>query len=365
MLEIEKIINSINGEIGEEDYLEPLTILLDSLNNEANLSFLGELAASYQIKNHLQTRANIYEITNLFSLEETSPPLFIMGLPRSGTTFLFNLLSLDSDHRSPLFWEMMYPLPLSAKGSFNEKKTIYLAKLMLLFKETLIPGLDSIHAIEATSPEECLLIKTLSIRSLVYTYMAHIPSYQQFLEQENFLPAFKWHKRFLQCLEMQDKPERWLLKDPCHLQHIPEILKTYPEARFINISRDPVETIPSLCNLTASVRAGFTKNIDKHKIGKQSLDFWSLVMDKYTNDRQSIDPNLIIDVDYEDFIENPVHEVRKIYHHFGLELDTQAESSMLSYDNLSTSKNKKNHKYKPEEFGLDKDLIRKKLKFTL
>ena len=67
MLEIEKIINSINGEIGEEDYLEPLTILLDSLNNEANLSFLGELAASYQIKNHLQTRANIYEITNLFS----------------------------------------------------------------------------------------------------------------------------------------------------------------------------------------------------------------------------------------------------------------------------------------------------------
>ena len=106
---------------------------------------------------------------------------------------------------------------------------------------------------------------------MVYVYMANIPTYQDYIQKADFSPAFEWHKRFLQCLEVEDKPEHWLLKDPSHLEHIPEILETYPDAKFIYINRDPSETIPSICSLTATVRSGFTDSVDANLIGRQTL----------------------------------------------------------------------------------------------
>ena len=120
----EKLLESLNQNLGEDDYQEPLNILIDSLNKEANLTYLGKLAAEYQIKKHLSVRGQIYQKSRSIPNAIISKPVFVIGLPRSGTTYLFNLLSLDPNHRSPLFWEMMNPLPLCNPGSFAEKKRI-------------------------------------------------------------------------------------------------------------------------------------------------------------------------------------------------------------------------------------------------
>ena len=361
LLDLQSILDSVTGDLGEDDYLEPLKILLDALRNEAQLSFFGKLGARYQITNHLQTRAKVNEFLKNKDTEDPSSPIFVMGLPRSGTTFLFNILSKDKDHKSPAFWEMMYPLPLAKRGSFTEKKRIFIGKLVLLFKNFLMPGLNDVHPIEAESPEECILIKTLSLRSLVYVYMANVPTYQSFLNRENFLPAFIWHRRFLQCLEQNEKPKRWLLKDPCHLEHLPEILQIYPNAKFIHIKRDPSETIPSICSLTHKVRTGFSKNVDKISIGESSLNFWSSVLKKYSTDRLELDPNSIIDMKYEDLIADPIGEMHKIYNNFGFHLDTKVEEAMLDYINDSTRTHGGKHLYSAEEFGLTKNLIKQKL----
>ena len=363
-LNINNILSSIRGNLGEDDYLEPLEILIDSLNKEANLSFFGSLGAKFQILNHLKTRAKVFDYISSNSLEEPSPPIFVMGLPRSGTTHLFNLLNQDDSHRSSLFWEIMYPLPLSPKGSFARRKELLKVKLILYFKNKVIPGLNELHYMEATSPEECLLIKALSLRSLVYVYMANVPSYQAYIQKSNFLPAFVWHKRFLQCLEAQEKPKRWLLKDPGHLEHIPEILKTYPDARFIHIYRDPSETIPSICSLTSTVRSGFSNSSDKSLIGSQTLEFWKNVLNKYSSNRDNIDPSKIIDISYEDLIKNPLGEAKKIYSHFNFDLDIQTENSMVSYLAQSKGDHKKKHIYSPEEFGLSKEIIQNELSFS-
>jgi hypothetical protein len=362
-LSVKDILDSIKGDLGEEDYLEPLEILVDSLNEEANLSYFGVLGAKFQISNHLKTRVKILDYVKSHSLNQPSAPIFVMGLPRSGTTHLFNLLSQNSDHRSALFWEIMYPLPLAKEGSFGQMKKLLQTKLAIFFKNRFSPGLDDLHYIEATSPEECLLIKTLSLRSMVYVYMANIPSYQQYIQRVDFLPAFQWHKRFLQCLEVQEKPKRWLLKDPCHLEHIPEILKTYPDARFIHIKRDPSETIPSICSLTAMVRSGFSSSVDKNLIGSDTLEFWKNVLVKYSNARDTIDSSRLIDVVYEDLITDPISEMKKIYNNFNLDLDIKTENSMVDYLSKSSGGRKSKHVYTPEEFGLTKELIQNELSF--
>ena len=362
-LDVNNILNSIKGDLGEEDYLEPLEILVKSLNNEANLSYFGSLGAKFQITNHLQTRAKIFDYVSSHELKQPSSPIFVIGLPRSGTTHLFNLLSQDTAHRSALFWEIMYPFPLSKKGSFSQRRKLFKADVVLYFKNKFTPGLDDLHYIESSSPEECLLIKTLSLRSMVYVYMANIPAYQDYIQKANFLPAFKWHKRFLQCLEVQEKPKRWLLKDPCHLEHLPEILKIYPDARFIHIKRDPSETIPSICSLTATVRSGFSSSIDKNLIGSETLKFWKNALVRYSNARDSIGSSRLIDVAYEDLITDPIGMMKKIYNNFNLDLDIKTENSMVNYLSKSSMGHKNKHAYTPEEFGLTKELIQNELSF--
>ena len=162
LLNADKLLGSLNIDLGEDDYEEPLNILIDSLNKEANLTYLGKLASEYQIKKHLTVRGQIYQNSRSIKNTSISKPVFVIGLPRSGTTYLFNLLSLDPDHRSPLFWEMMNPLPLCKPRSFAESRRIMRSRSILFFKNRFISKLDDVHAIRATSPEECLLIKVFA-----------------------------------------------------------------------------------------------------------------------------------------------------------------------------------------------------------
>ena len=165
MLNLSKIIDQVGLDPSDTDYQEPLDILIRSINKEADLTFLGNLAVEYQIKEHLRNRSLISQAYNDVNSEKVSQPIIVIGLPRSGTTFLFNLLSKDLDNRSPLFWEMMKPLPLVNPKSFFEKSRIFRSDSILYIKEKFIPQFDNIHAISSDSPEECLLIKSLPYKA--------------------------------------------------------------------------------------------------------------------------------------------------------------------------------------------------------
>ena len=156
MINISKIVDELGLDLSDSSFVEPFNILIDSLNEEANLTFLGKLAAEYQIKQHISNRSVISKTYQDIKAPKVSKPIFVIGLPRSGTTFLFNLLSQDTSNRSPLFWEMVKPLPLGTPNVYKEKIRIRQADLVLYFKKRFIPKLDDLHAISSSSPEECL-----------------------------------------------------------------------------------------------------------------------------------------------------------------------------------------------------------------
>jgi len=358
---VQKMLGSLEGQLGEDDFTQPLEILVNSANKNNEFNLFGSFAFKNQLKDRLRVRKEIYKLTKDLRLPEPADPIFVTGLPRSGTTFLFNLLSLDPNHRSPLYWEIMNPLPL-VKTSQQKKWRQNKINFQLKFARTIIPKLRAMHHIRGETPEECMLIATMNIRSIVYLCMADVPEYAEYLKSCSFESVFLWHKRFLQVLELTERPKRWLLKDPSHIGHIPEIFSTYPNAKFINIHRDPVESIGSFCSLIKNVRLGFTKSVNKERIGEMVVDFWKDKLYKGMTDKESLHSDQIANISYPEFIDNPIITLKKTYAKIGLDMDIKTENRMEEY--LVTQKNlkKQKHAYTLQEFGLTSEIVQEHFK---
>ena len=356
-ISVETMLGGLNGQLGEDDYSEPLEILINSANKNNQFNVFGAFAFKNQLKDRLQARKKIYDFIKDKKLPEPATPIFVTGLPRSGTTFLFNLLSLDKNHRSPFYWEIMSPLPLAKK----EKQRIWRQRkinLELRFARAIIPKLRAMHHIRAETPEECELIATMNIRSFVYMCFADVPEYVEYLKDCSFKSVFLWHKRFFQTLEFTGRPNRWLLKDPSHIGHIPDILSAYPNAKFINIHRNPLESVGSFCSLTKNIRTAFSKNVNQAKIGRTVLDFWQHNLNKGITDREMLGPNQIVDIAYRDFISDPLGEIKKTYSILGFDVDIETENKIEQYLINQKSLKKQKHSYSLNDFGLTENDVK-------
>ena len=140
------MIGSLDGHLGEDDYSEPLEILINSANKNNKFNIFGAFAFKNQLKDRLKMRSKLYNFMKDKVLPSPADPIFVTGLPRSGTTFLFNLLALDKNHRSPRYWEIMSPLPLT-KSNFDIRRREWKINAELKFARTIIPNLRSMHHI--------------------------------------------------------------------------------------------------------------------------------------------------------------------------------------------------------------------------
>ena len=348
----------------DSDLYEPLDVLIKSLNEEANLSRFGSFAVEYQIKQHLKNRSKISDAYLKVVTPKVSKPIIVIGLPRSGTTFLFNLLSKDPSNRSPLFWEMMKPLPILKKNTFRERARIIRSDLILSLKDKLIPKLDDLHKITSSSPEECLLIKVLALQSILYFYMANTPLYLDYLSSCDTRKGYAWHHKFLSIMEAENKPERWLLKDPSHLGNLEEILEFYPDANFVHIVRDPAETLPSICSLTAQVRKGFSKDVNLKDLGKKTLKFWELSNNKNESQKSRLPEGSYLQVRYRDLLDDPINLVKEIYRSFSFNLDDLTVTEMKNYVEEGSREARTPHKYSLEDYGLARAEVHNKLSYS-
>tara|TARA_Y100000741_G_scaffold124931_1_gene94170 strand:+ start:947 stop:2065 length:1119 start_codon:yes stop_codon:yes gene_type:complete len=360
-INIKDMIGNLDGHLGEDDYSKPLEILIKSANKNNKFNLFGAFAFKNQLKDRLKMRSKLHNFMKDKVLPSPADPIFVTGLPRSGTTFLFNLLALDKNHRSPKYWEIMSPLPLT-KNNFDIKIREWKINAELKFARTIIPKLKSMHHIRAQTPEECELLATINVRSFVYMCMANVPEYVEYLKDCSFESVFMWHKKFFQMLELNGRPERWLLKDPSHIGHIPEILSTYPNAKFINIHRSPMESIASFCSLAKNIRSAFSKNVNKKEIGAVILDFWQHSLNKGIDAKEELSEDQFIDLSYSNFINNPLLAIKDIYEKFGLYIDIETENRMKQYLMNQTKIKKQKHNYSLQEYGISERNINDHLK---
>jgi hypothetical protein len=228
------------AEFGGTPFIGPLQNFLRACFEEADLSFFGRIATRWDIVRFLSNLLRLHEEERKAPEIVDRPvvsPIFISGLPRSGTTFLHSLLAEDPANLVPRVWQLIHPYP--SKRLRPDLRRLRVARQLQLFG-LLAPDFRRMHPIDARSPQECSEITAHVFASLRFDSTYRIPSYRRWLDQTGHLEAYRFHKRFLQHLQHQaGGGGRWVLKCPDHVFALAAIRSVYPDARLVFVHRDP------------------------------------------------------------------------------------------------------------------------------
>lgn len=344
-------------DFGEPCPNEPLERLTRSLNGEAALSFIGRLVAHEDLVHLLANRLLLQADRDRYpgiAAQRIERPLFITGLPRSGTTFLHELLAQDPAHRAPLTWEVRRPSPPPALSGAGRAVRIREAERELRSFAMMAPRFKRIHPMGACLPQECIEILSYTLFSARFHTSYFVPAYQTWLDAQDMAPAYAWHKRFVQHLQWGDARDRWVLKAPAHLFALDALLRIYPDAVIVQTHRHPTSVIGSMLSMTTVLQEAFSSGRDRHVVALDVIRRWSMMMERAMRERARAEQGLgctFIDVDYGDLTRAPVNTVRRIYRRLGWRLNAEALTGMRAWLAGHPQHRDGPHLYSLEEFG--------------
>jgi hypothetical protein len=311
---------------------EGLNRLMAALRKDSRLSLFGQISIRYDMIRLLRNAARIEQAHQNHPALGAAPitaPIFILGLPRSGTTFLHTLLAEDAGNLVPRNWQTIDPAPRPA--NFNPKRDAKARKVdkQLKLFAGLAPGFADLHPIHADSPQECSEITAHVFESLRFDTTFRVPDYLAWLDSHGDLEGFKFHKRFLQYLQAGQNGS-WVLKCPDHIFSMESILAIYPDARFIIVHRDPLSVFASVAYLTEVLRTPFLRHVDAAEIGAQVAARWIDGAQRLVafGSRKDIVETRKIHVQHDTLITQPMRIIEQIYTQFGMKLTTQASLAM-------------------------------------
>ncbi len=337
-----------------------LAALTDSLRTEAALSPFGLLAARWDLQRLLRTGLILHDEEQRDPTVVARPlasPIFVSGLPRSGTTFLHALLACDPCHRAPRIWQTIHPYPdhRAAERGAGARKV----QRQLQFFERLAPGIGDLHPMDAAAPQECTEIASHSFRSLRFDTTHNVPGYRAWLDRAGHDDAYRFEARFLRHLQgAGPTPQRWVLKSPDHVFTADSLARIFPDARLVLVHRDPAHVLASVARLTELLRAPFTNSIDRHAIGRKVADDWQDGMRRMV--ALADDPafplrDRLVHVHYGALVAEPLRTVARIYEALGLELTDETRTRIDAHVARAPRGGYGENRYTPEEYGLDPD----------
>lgn len=353
------------ADFGRPAIEEPLGRLVASYNGEAGLSLLGRIAARRDtlrlLENRLRMEADRRRHPGI-EAEEVRRPLFVTGLPRTGTSLLHGLLAQDPTNRVPCTWECMFPSPPPERGRRGSDPRIGWAERQLRWFHRLNPDFRKIHPIAARLPEECLINTSHSFLSFQFQTSHRVPSYQAWLEQQDLHECYAAHRRFLQHLQWRCHGARWVLKAPAHLFGLKALFETYPDAGVVLTHRDPLEVVASVASLHTTLRSTFSDVVDPVAVGAEAAGRWADGIARALGERDAgcVPAERFVDVLYPDLVRDPIAAVRRVYRHFDLPLPDTIEERMRRFLAQNPKDKHGQHRYTLAQFGLDRDRERER-----
>jgi len=309
---------------GLEDFGDPpiepaLAVLVGSLEAEASLGPLGRLLMRTHLLDLLETRlwlaADWQGKPGALESQAVQRPIFIVGMPRSGSTFLHELLAEDPDNRAPRVWEVMFPMGASGKNKSARQQSIRKAEFCLWWFRRLAPEADAVYPMRALTPHECVAIHSYTFLSGEFNSTRGIPAYEAFLRRVDLTPAYQWQKRFLQHLQWGIPGKRWVLKSPDHVYGLGKLFSVFPDAFIIQTHRNPVEVLKSSVELTRVLRGLYGPSGEWREIREREARVLAEGTERFIQFRD-LHPHLadrFIDVKYTELVANPLATVRQIY----------------------------------------------------
>jgi hypothetical protein len=353
-------------DFGDPSFLHPLRVFLQSLDESGDLHHFGRFSMKKFLLMILTDRLRLVELWKKHPeilRRSVKKPIIILGLPRTGTSLLVNLLAQDPAHRCLANWETTAsPLPPKKIGRREDDPRRRLDKFYLRFMDYLAPHFKNIHEFHLDGPEECtpILFHEFVAQALALTF--NVPAYSRWLNNASHAAAYRHHKRVLQTLQWTYPGKRWLLKAPGHIAALDDLLVVYPDACLVQTHRDPVKAVTSWASLNTAFRGIYARAVDQEETGRQTLDRLDADLNKFLRDRRRHEAQRLFDIQYRDLVRDPLAEVRRLYAHFALPLSAEPEERMRSFlvKDREERKERSGHQYAPEDFGLTAAGIRER-----
>jgi hypothetical protein len=343
------------ADFGEDDYRDGLAVLLESYARDAGLTAKGVRVARALVRGALTARLSSeagWTANPEYAGAGIERPIFVIGLPRTGTTALHRLLIADPAHQGLEAWLAEVPQPRPPRETWAANPVFGYIQAGFERHHVLHPEFMAVHYMAADQVEECWQLLRQSMRSISFECLAHLPGYAAWLRGQDWTGAYHRHRRNLQLIGLPDRGRRWVLKNPSHLFALDALLRVYPDALVIQTHRDPRTAIASVCSLAAQATTGWSNTFRGEVIGRDQLETWAASLDLFTRARATHDPSRFCDVVYDDFVANPVGTVEAVYGYFGLALSGQAADAMRVLCEQSAGATGAAHQYALADFGL-------------
>jgi hypothetical protein len=342
------------GDFGEWQLLAPLRVLLQACESEAALGAFGRFALRWDalrfLENLLQLRAAA-KASNL-PAPAIERPIFVTGLPRSGTSFLHNLLVADPANAVPRCWQTIDPAIIG--DAVGETRAIRRVNRQLKLFRWLAPDFGAMHPITATAPQECSEITAHVFASLRFDTTHHVPSYRAWLDDTGHLEAYRFHRTFLEHLARHaPAPPRWVLKCPDHVFALDAIRQVYPDACFVFVHRDPMRVLASVAHLTEVLRQPFTRRLDRASIGRQVCDRWVEGAARIVAASETLPAGRVVHIRYSELTGDPAGTVARLYATLDLPFDDAFERQIRNYVDEKPNGGYGGLQHRLEDYGID------------
>ncbi len=340
----------------DDNYREALAVLLDSFARDAGLTELGSKMHRFFVRNALVARL-VSEAAFVQCPEHAEVtierPIFVTGLPRTGTTALHRLLAADPRHQGLELWLAEYPQPRPPRDTWPDNPVFAQLDAQFTKAHNENPDYTGLHYMTADEVEECWQLLRQSLHSVSYETLAHVPTYAKWLSQQDWIRPYRRHRRNLQLIGLNDADKRWVLKNPSHLFALDALMTTYPDALVIQCHRPAQTIMASMCSLSQHTTAGWSNVFVGKTIGADSLETWSRGLERFNVVRAEYDRSQFYDMDYSDLITDPLATVEAIYRYFSIEMTDDARAAMRdSHEKSTQGPRAPKHTYSLADYGL-------------
>jgi hypothetical protein len=348
---------------GNDGFREGLRVLLETYDNTAGFNEKGRRRNRRRVVQLLATRLRIeaaFEKHPEIRERQIRRPVYLTGLPRTGTSALFNLLGKDPAARPLLLWEGIFPDPLDDLEPGQTDPRLEALRAHYERGRENNPEFTKIHFTAADQPEECVMLLAHTFCDVQMGIEPLMEPYAEWFQKQDLRTAYAYYLDLLKMLDWQRPGDRWLLKSPAHLWALDVLVELFPEPCILLTHRDPVEIIPSYCSMMAALMKA-RESLNPKELGPTVLEYLARSLERGLEARDRCDPARFLDVSYRQFVDNPMAVVERIYAHFELDLPPEAEALMRDHVSAHPQGQHGGHAYDLAEFGLTPQAVKTRL----
>ncbi len=356
-------------DFGADDFRERLAIWCQAVEEDGNASSVSRFNLHQMMVRYAATRLRIEdmvarhpEILDIF----VDRPIIVAGLPRSGTTHLLGLLSADHRLRSLPWWEAIAPVPgpADAPSAAAPNPRWTRADQGWQQLEALLPYMAIMHEFSADHISEDIELQAVDFSSYLLEWLAYVPRWRDYYLSHDQRGTYAYLKKCLQVLTFLRGPNRWVIKCPQHMEQLPALHRTFPDATFVVTHRDPVGSIRSAMTMALYAARVFRRRVDPEEPKGYWIDRYERLLRACVRDRDVLPSAQTIDVYFHQWTRDPDSILREIYRLADLPLTDEALAELHAYLAAHDGGHKGKIAYDLErDFGITADQIRSRFGF--